>query len=344
MKCLASLVLFILSCVFTVFARKQLALINVDGYTYACYDDGRATLKGSDPIVHNYFIIPDTVNYQGKDYHVSIIQANSLKNATYKWKIVIPEKNRALLLKKHSLNGVKNIGSFEIRSKVVEPEIDAFDGIDLTTNFKGAGIPPSVEKLAKSYLKKWKLPFGKDYQKVTESERIQDLYTLAKNFQRTFSISKNASYPNNAAYVAFTKIGGRDGIARLYRIMAMVMGFTEEQILVGCDNKYEEYYRYCWNYIYADLNNSGDRMWYVIDPLRTIPDNSTFSHYFFLTENDFINNTLKPIYTKSNAVLLPFDFIIHLDVYNFEGEQKIGTNMNFDDWISRNNMYGRTKN
>jgi len=77
---------------------------------------------------------------------------------------------------------------------------------------------------------------------------MKDLFTLAKQIQRTFGLYDKVAYPDNAANVAFIGSGSRDGFARLYRIIAIVMGFKDDQILVGCDNIH-----YCWNYVKVDV-------------------------------------------------------------------------------------------
>jgi len=336
MKCFASFVILALTCVISVFAiRNEVGRPNINGFYYACYEDGKATLTGTTHASYYSYIIPDYVTYQGKQYKVTIVQANAFNGSQFT-KISVHSKNTALLLRPSALNGVKGLKEFNFNSVKVEPEIDAFKGVGTTTNFQGAGIPYSLEKLSIRYLKKWKLPYGKNYQGATEMEKMQDLYLLAKNMQRTFSIYDKITNPNAAATIALAKQGSRDAFARLYRVMAMVMGIPENQILVGCDT-----IKLCWNYVYIDPNNKTNRNWHVVNALQSIADSSTMNTAYFQKERNFIKNTLKPFY-GSNTNVQSSKFIVHLDVYNYIGENKYNKNMNFDEWIEKNNMYYRT--
>jgi len=337
MKCIASFVSLALLFVSSVFCRKEIGRPNINGFYYACYDDGRATLTGTNLASYYSYIIPDYVTYQGKNYQVTMVNGNVF-NGSQITKISVHSKNKALLLKKNSLNGVKGLTEFNFNSLKTEPEIGTFGSIGTTTKFYGAGIPYAIEKLCVKYLKKWKLPIGKNYFNLYGWDRTYDLFLLAKNMQRTFKLNNNIVDPNSAATTAFALQGSRDGIARLYRIMAMVMGLTEEQIHVGCDTN-----NYCWNYVYVDndnIENNDNEKWHVVDVLKPIADEITMDSNYFQKEKDFIKNTLKPFYNGKAPDSK--NYVIHLDVYYYLGENRYGKNMNFDDWISRNNMYPRT--
>jgi len=330
MKCISSFILLLLTCILSVVtARKEVGRPNIDGFYYACYDDGRATLTGTNQASYYSYIIPDYVTYQGKQYRVTIVQANAFNGSQFT-KISVHSKNTALLLRRHALNGVKGLKEFNFNSLKVEPEIDAFDSVGTTTLFDGFGIPYALEKLSTRYLKKWKLPVGKNYQ--NNSEKMQDLFLLSKYIQREFTLNDNIAYPNKAATVALAKQGNRDGIARLYRIMAMVMGVPENEVLVGCDTR-----NYCWNYVYVYAK------WYVMDVQYYIHEFVDFNSTYFMKESYFINYTLKAFYGSTNNII-PSQFVVHRDVYNYYGENQYNKNMKFDEWIRQNKTNGRTLN
>lgn len=334
MKCISSVILLALSVV-TVFGRKQIGTHN-NGYTYELYDDNRATLVTTYYNSLNEFSIPAYVSVKGKFYTVSEIKEDALYGKDVK-KITIDGDNPGLFIKKNAFRGVRGLKEFYINSKQVDVEVGSFNGVGNYVQFQGAGIQDTVERYALKLLKKWSLPIGKNYEYVDEYDRMGDLFLLAKNMQRSFGLYDKVAYPDNAANVAFIGAGSRDGFARLYRIFAMVMGFKDDQVLVGCDNIH-----YCWNYVKVNVNE-GERTWHVLNALDTIEDMFLMKVNSFQDEKDFIENTLKPFYGEYYT-LKPHEFIIHNDRYNYPGESKYNylNNEKFDSWLSKNNAGKRT--
>ncbi|ORX49005.1 hypothetical protein BCR36DRAFT_584114 [Piromyces finnis] len=330
MKCIASLILVTLSCVASVLARKEIGRYS-NGYNYKIYDDGKATLVGTYYDNISEAKIPAYITFNNKQYPVSEVDENAFKGRQIA-AVSIDAKNTGILIKKNAFNGIKGLKAFYMYSSYVDVEVDGFSGVGINVQFQGSGLQNALEKYCQRYLKSWSLPIGKNYSYTSEETKMRDLFTLAKNMRKNFGNDKIA-YPDNAANVAFLGAGSKDGYARLYRIMAMVMGFKYEKILVGCDTMY-----YCWNYV---MLNDTERTWKVVYALKSIADHTIYNSSYFTTEADFIKNTLKPFY---GTTIDPHKFIVHNTRINYPGESKYDylNDENFDDWLKRNNGGKRT--
>jgi len=335
MKCIASFVILALSSVVSVFARKEVGRYS-NGYNYRLYDDNKATLVGTYYDNVNEFTIPAYITANNKRYYVSEIDPKVFDGRTFT-KITIDGQNPGIRIKKDAFQGIRGLKEFNIYSRNVDVEIGGFSGVGNYVNFQGVGVQEAVESLTRRLLNKWNLPIGKNYEYVDEWNRMKDLYLLAKNMQRNFGLYDKVAYPDNAANVALIGAGSRDGYARLYRIMAMVMGYKHDQVLVGCDNIH-----YCWNYVKVNVYE-GERKWHVLNALDSIGDEWLMNIAYFQNEKDFVAKTLKPFYGEYYT-LKPHEFIIHNDRYNYPGESKYNylNSENFDSWLSRNNAGKRT--
>jgi len=334
MNCITNFILLALTCIVSVFARKEIARPTINGFIYALYDDGRATLTGC-KYGYNEWTIPAYVTYQGERYQLTIIQGSVFKNEDFNV-ISVAADNKALLIKRNAFNGIRSIREFRFNSKKVEPEIGSFNGASLGILIRGQGIPYAMEKLTKQYFKKWKITFGKDYTNVSESERMKDLFTLAKNFQRNFSIYEKVLHGDNAANVALLGSGNTEGYARLYRVMAIFMGFPEDHILVGCDTIH-----LCWNYVKVD-NYDGVRKWHVVDATQYISDAMNMNYLYFQDEKEYVKSTLNPYY-HGDYTVSPHNFVIKINKYNYLGEPSVKPfDVNFDTWLKNNNGGLRT--
>jgi len=334
MKCIASFVILALTCVASVLARKQVGRPNIGGYIYACYDDNRATLIGTTKTSASQYKIPAYVTYQGKDYRVTIVQANGFKGVKIP-KISVDPANTALLLKHNAFNGIVGLKEFNIDSKKVEPEIGAFNGVGTDVLFQGVGTVDALDKLIVRYLKKWKLQIGKDYTNVSETDKMKDLYALALNMKKNFINDNVGAYPDRPASVAFIGHGARGGHARLFRNMALTMGFRSEDVLVGCDTM-----TYCWNYIKIN-NNSGGKKYHVLDISDGINEYVNLDTSVFQKENNFINNTLTRFY-KNYYTIDAHTFNVHFNMWFYKDEPMYQTVYNFDTWIKDNKAVKRT--
>jgi len=334
MKKITNFFFIVTTFIATVFARKEVGRPNINGVYYACYDDGKATLTSCKKDVYE-FTIPATVKYQGKRYQVTMVQANAFNGRDISI-INVDSSNKALLLKRNAFNGIFYLREFRFNSKKTEPEIDAFGRNGVLTYFSGPGVPYAMEKLIPKYLKKWKLPVGKNYTNASGYETMRDLFLLAKNFQRNFGVYDKSSSLSSAVDITFNGSGNVEAYARLYRIMAIFMGIPENEIMVGNDTIHQ-----CWNYVKVD-NYTGEKRWYVVDASKYIDDNANMDNSYFQYEKNFINNTLKQFYGEYYT-LYPHNFIVYLNKYNYPGESSPNPNtMDFDSWLVRNGGNKRT--
>jgi len=328
MKCIASFVLLVASLIATTYARKEVARPKINNCYFALYDDNRATLTSCTKDVDTY-VIPANVEYQNKKYDVTIVQANAFNGRNINT-ISVASGNKALLLKRNAFNGISYLRKFNFYSKKTEPEIDAFPRNGILTHFSGEGIPYAMEKLIPKYLKKWKLPVGKDYTNVSGRDTMKDLFLLANNFQRNFGIYDKSTSLNSAVDIAFNGVGNVEAYPRLYRVFALTMGIPENRIVVGRDTIHQ-----CWIYIQVEKFSTQKNKWYVIDASKYIEEDIVLGTGYFQLEKDFINNTLKPFY-GSAYTLKPHDFMVFVNKYNYDGESGPNYNITFDNWLLRN--------
>jgi len=336
MKCIASFVVLALSSVATVLARKEVGRYG-NGDNYRLYDDGKASLAGTYKDNVNEFIIPAYITVSGKKYPVSEIEEKVFNGRNIK-AITIDGGNTGLVIKKNAFYGIKGLKEFNIYSRYVDAELGGFEGVGNYVQFQGSGIPNTVDKYCEKLLKKWNLPVGKNYKYVSDDDKKHDLFTLLKTMKKNFGIYDKVAYPDNAANVAFIGAGSLNGLTRLYRIMAIVMGVPYDEVLAGCDNVH-----YCWNYakVVGFRDTSNIKKWHVIDYRAEIRDYIVYSPHSFQKESNFLN-TLKDYYGKSS--INPHDFVIHNDRYNYPYESRYNylNSEKFDDWLLRNNGGKRT--
>jgi len=328
MKCTALLIL-VLTTLSSVFAATEVGRIK-GSYYYRCYDDGTATFTGTTVNSATEYTIPAYVTYEGKNYRVTTVIANVFKGKT-RSRISIDKDNTGLLLQKNAFNGILGLKEFNIYSKNVVPEIGAFDNIGKNTKFGGEGLPNAINKLANKYLNKWGLPVRKNYNSISDIERMRDLANLSMNVNQ-FIYLVSVPNGNTVATALFTRSCDEEGLARLYRVFALAMGYNEKHILVGCDN----YHKNLFNYVLIN-NNSGIRKWHVLNPLRFYPDgitNDMIARSLFEKEKKFIEE-IKKNYRGYN--FLPEKFMIYNNVYNFEGETGFTGNKAelFNSWLTR---------
>jgi len=335
MKCLASIVLLAISSIATVFARTEVGR-HKSGFDYILYDDGQASIVGTYYDSLGDVFIPPYVVANKKQYLVTEIAAKAFygKQVT---KVTI-EGDNSIIIRKNAFSGVKGLKEFNIINKNLDAEIGGFSGVGTLVQFKGEGIPNIVDKYCQRLLKQWNLPVGKNYKYVDDKTKKQDLFTLGKNMQNTFGIYDKIAYPDNAANVAFIGSGSSNGLSRLYRIMAIVMGFSYEEVLVGCDNMH-----YCWNYVKVNVYNQNTKKWHVYDIQDPIYKTTVFDNGSFQKESTFLN-TLKRYY-GSTTTIDPHKFIVFNNRYNYPNENRVNNlsnSENFDDWLKRTNGGVRT--
>jgi len=328
MKCIANIVLLVATFIATTYARNEVVKPRpiINNCYYALYDDNRATLTSCTKDVDT-FTIPDYVEYQNKRYALTMIQANAFKGRNIN-QINVSSQNKALLLKRSAFNGISYLRRFNFYSKKTEPEIDAFPRTGVLTHCMGEGIPYAMEKLIPKYLKKWKLPVGKDYSTATPHDIMNDLFLLAKTYRKNFGLYDKSTSLGSAVDLTFNGIGNVEAYARLYRIFALTMGINENEMIVGHDNVHQ-----FWVYFKFGKYHDAPK-WYVIDPTRSIDDNVGYDSTYFQFESDFINKTLKPLY-GSSVTLQPKKFVVYGNKYNYDGEPGNNYIAYFDGYITR---------
>ncbi|OUM67840.1 hypothetical protein PIROE2DRAFT_4651 [Piromyces sp. E2] len=336
MKCFTGIVFVVLSGVASVLARTKVGTYK-SSFTYDLYSDDKATIVGTYYTSMRDAIIPGYVMVNKKQYLVSEIGANAFEGKEIN-KITIDSSNNGLLIKKNAFYGVKNLRQFNIYSPYVDAEIGGFSGVGTLVQFQGSGIPNTVERYSEKLLKQWDLPVRNNYKYITDDTMKRDLFRLGKEMQNKFGIYDKVAYPDNAANVCFIGSGSSNGLTRLYRIMAIVMGVPSDEVLAACDNMH-----YCWNYTKVVGFRDDKIKWYVFDIQDKIQNNLYYNPHAFMKESAFIKNNLPKYYGKS-VTIDPHKFIVHNTRYNYPNESKYDykNSENFDDWLERNNAGERT--
>jgi len=323
MKCFASLVILVLTSLSSVFAVTEVGRIK-GSYYYRCYDDGTATFTGTTINYAQEYTIPAYVTYQGKNYRVTTVIANVFKGKK-RTKINIDKNNTGLLLQKDAFNGMVGLEEFNIYSKNVVAELGAFDNIGNKVDYRGEGLPNTIEKYAVKYLNKNNLPVRKNYNSVSDEERMDDLSKLYWTMLIDFYNSAPEAYPhgNTVATVLFNGPGNPESLARLYRILAMAMGMNEKHVLVGFDNHLHNYF----NYVLVN-NNSGIRKWHVVDLIRYKQP-----LVLFKKEKDYIKYITNK---RPDNYYDPKYFGVFLNKYNYVNETVYPDqrSMNFNTWLT----------
>jgi len=334
MKCFASIVIFTLSCVANVLARTKVGTYR-GSYNFDLYSDGKATIVGTYYDSMRDASIPPYIMVNKKQYLVTEIGADAFNGKEINQ--VTIDGNSDLLIKKDAFYGVKNLKKFVVTNKLVDAEIGAFRGIGTLVHFEGVGIENTVDRYSARLLKQWKLPVGKNYKYVDDDDKKHDLFTLGKQMQKQFGIYDKVAYPDNAANVCFIGSGSSNGLARLYRIMAMVMGISPNEVLTGCDNMH-----YCWNYVKVIGFREDKVKWHVFDIQDPIRDYLVYSPHSFKKESVFLSTLNK--YYGNSVTIDPHKFIIFNNIYNYPNESSSYSTVNekFDNWLKRNNAGVRT--
>jgi len=337
MKCIASFIIVALS-VAAAFAKKEVGRYS-NGDNYRLYDDNTASLAGTYRDNVKEFVIPAYItDVKGKRYPVTEVEENAFNKRNIQ-KITIDGNNTGIVIKKNAFYGVVGLKEFNFYSRFVDVEIGGFDNVGSNVLFQGSGLPNAVDKLCEKYLKKWELSVGKNYRYVSDDRKKRDLFHLLKNFKNTFNIYEKMAYQDGAATVAFLGAGSRNGLTRLFRVMAITMGIPSDEILAGCDNIH-----YCWNYVkcvgWSDQSEA--KKWHVLDYDEKIGSNLYYNPHAFQKEYSFVK-TLKNFYGKSIQVN-PHDFIVHNDRYNYPNESRYNylNSENFDHYLQRTNGGERT--
>jgi len=244
------------------------------------------------------------MTYQGQRYYVNQIGAGAFSD-TWVQEIIIPSSVQSMNFSPNAFNGAKDIRNIELNTEKVTADQYAFDGIDKNVGFKGVGTPNLVNNYAKVLLKSWNLPVGKDYTNVSVDTFNKALYKLAYKVKKNFTLDDKVAYNNSVASVLALKAGGRQGIARAYRILAKNMGFQYHDVHVGGDGG-----RYSWNYVYIIKDNEHKR-WFNLDIIDT-KISSRYDASVFKTRDQ-----MKSLIQSNVSV---DDWIIYENEYNYPGE------------------------
>jgi len=326
MKILGSLVTFAVVGICSVFARPDINQKD-DTFNYWISDTNyKAMITGvidkykTDVTLNPYIVV------EGKRYYVNQIGPGAFSN-TYVQNINVNSNIESLNISYNAFFNANYIRTITLNTSKVTADSGAFDGCGTYIGFSGKGTESLINDYAKKLLKGWGLPVNKDYTNISEFNRKQALYQLAKVVHDNFNINDKIAYPSNVASVLALKQGNYLGIARAFRILALNMGFQYNEVHVGGDG-----YRFNWNYVYINLN--GSKRWYNVDILHSNFPESYSSKIFANTRKQ--KSVLEEAYSGSHDVN-PDNWVIYNNQYGFSGEKKYTPEVeNFNDWLIRN--------
>jgi len=305
MKFLGALFAFVALTASTVFAAPSINQEDKTFYYWINTDSKTATVTGVKDKNAQKVTIKPYITVEGNRYYVKQIGAGAFSN-TYIQHIVVPSRVQSMNFSPNAFNGARDIRNIELNIENVTADQYAFDGIDKNVGFTGIGVPNLINNYAKVILQSWNLPVGKDYTNVSPDTFNKALYKLAYKVKKNFYLDDKVAYNNSVASVLALKAGGREGIARAYRILARNMGFQYHDVHVGGDGG-----RYSWNYVYI-VKDSDYKRWFNLDIVDTEFRSSRYDASVFKTMDEMKNSI------QSNVN--PRDWIIYENQYNYPNE------------------------
>jgi len=326
MKFLGSLITFAFIGVCSVFARPAINQQD-DTFRYWISDtDKKATIMGIIDKTATSATVNAYITVEGERYYVKQVGAAAFSGSALR-DLYVNSNVEIMNFSPNAFQGASNLRTITLNNNKVSADIGAFDGCGPNLGFSGRGTESLINDYAKKLLAGWGLPVNKDYTNISDFNRKQALYQLAKVVHDNFNINDKIAYPSNVASVLALKQGNYLGIARAFRILALNMGFQYNDVHVGGDG-----YRFYWNYVYVNLN--GSKRWYNVDILHSNFPESYSSKIFANTRKQ--KSVLEEAYSGSHDVN-PDEWIIFNNQYGYSGEKKYTPEVeNFDDWLIRN--------
>ena len=326
MKFLGSLFTFAVVGICSAFAKPDINQED-DTFRYWISDTNyRAMVTGVKDKYATDITLNPYVVVEGKRYYVNQIAPAAFTN-TYVQNINIGSNIESIHINYQAFNNANYIRTITLDTNKVTADADAFNACGTYIGFSGRGTESLINDYSKNLLRSWGLPVNKDYTNISDFNRKQALYKLAKIVHDKFHINDKVAYPSNVASVLALKQGNYLGIARAFRVLALNMGFQYNDVHVGGDN-----YRFYWNYVYVNLH--GQKRWYNLDIVHSDFPESYRSKVFADTTEQ--RKVLEDEYRGSHSVN-PDDWVIFNNQYGYPGERKYYPELeNFNDWLVRN--------
>lgn len=297
--------------------------------------DKKATVMGVDPKFKDAYelTLNPWVTYNGQRYYVKQIGAGAFSN-TQVVDLIVPSDIEIMNFSSRAFFNAQYIRTIDLRNQKVSADIGAFENCGRNLSFIGKGVESLVDSYSKNLLKQWGLPVNKDYTNLPDIDRMKDLYTLARKVSENISYYSNTGNPSNTAVVMVFGKGDSNGIARVYRNLAINMGIPINDVQVGGDGQY-----FSWNYVYVL------RKWYNVDIIHyKFGKYSTYESSLFTTDRNQREVIRKGYgYSSVDDVKPIKKWIIYINRYNYYDEWKYnypyrqGSNTEiFEDWLIRN--------
>lgn len=333
---LASLALLFVINVWMVLAAPAPINYSDGKFNYWLSDTNKkATIMGVDNKFKNEYelTLNPWVTYNGQRYYVNQIGAGAFSN-TGVVDLIVPTDVEIINFSYRAFNDAKNIRTIDLRNEKVTADIDAFINSGRNLSFIGKGCESLVNSYAKNLLKLWNLPVNKDYTNLEDIKRMRDLYTLARKVKEYVTYYSNTGNPSNTAVVMVFGKGDSNGIARVYRNLAINMGIPINDVQVGGDNQY-----FSWNYVYVL------KKWYNVDIIHyNFGKYSTYESDLFTNDSKQREVIQKAYgYSSVDDVTPIKKWIIFTNRYNYFDEWKynypykqVSTTEVFEDWLIRN--------
>jgi len=288
----------------------------------------KATIVGVYDTSLRTVTIKPFITINNKRYYVNQVGAGAFSNTIVE-NIIVNGPNayekdefvESINFSPNAFQNAKSIRKIEVNTEKVTADPGAFDGCSTNLYFTGKGTLSLANSMAKNYLTSWNLPITKDYTNETPTVIMNALYNLAKRVKENFSVNSKIAYPSNPAVVFALRTGDSTGIAKIYRLLALNMGFQYNDVHVGSDNAY-----YSFNYVYINRDNTSKK-WYNLDIVNTT-FGSNVTYRVFRT-NAEESTALSIAY--GGKTINPDNWVIYV------GEEiAMPSPENFNNWLIRN--------
>ncbi|ORX79125.1 hypothetical protein BCR32DRAFT_269646 [Anaeromyces robustus] len=197
--------------------------------------------------------VPSSINIDGNVFKVNGVYLNTFDDLKTLEEINIPSGISKFTFSHETFNNCPKLKRVVLNNQVSDANDSAiFNSPNNNIVFQGKGVKTLTDSQVKYFLFRNMDMSTKKYQDLYDYQRKTDLFNLAKKLSSYARISSTTD-GDNALTVMKTKYGTDAGRARLFRLLAIEMGYKSDEILVASDGtKY-------WNYVKAD------GVWYNVD-------------------------------------------------------------------------------
>jgi len=269
--------------------------------------------------------IPQYFVLDGERYYVEGFARNAFANSNVET-VNISSDIEIIKFEPYAFYNCKKLKTFNLNSqKVIVNNIFTFYNANVDLVIKGKSVPAFVESYCKSFLKYYGLPINKDYNNLTQYEKKNDLFILAKRLHDYVTFDGNRDQGNAAVALAI-RHASWGGISRAYYNLAIAMGIKDTEVLIGGD-----YNVSAWNYVKVD-----DK-WYNVDVSRF--DFKTYKNYsnvFFYSKRTFsaFLNKEQPQGKYNNQ---PSKWVVVNDLIHYDYDSSLAVTY-FDEYLSSNGL------